>query len=297
MLNKNFILIVFLFLSALSCRQESVSSETPAATETTKEMRIVSLSGFLTETLFTLGYGDQIIGRDVTSTYPESATKLPSLGHLSQLNAEALLGMKPDIVFVEKKAAQQAEVLSQLKNAGIKVAEITTSLSFQNTVHAAAQIEQYLPEKSEVTTQLASKIQMDSTALASKLAAWTDSPKVLFIYARGARTLMVAGTGTSVETSIEKAGGQNAITSFADFKPLTPEALIEAKPDVLLMFTSGLASLEGKEGLSQIPAIAQTPAFKNDRIIAMDGHYLTAFGPRSVQAISELADKIHSDEK
>ena len=51
-------------------------------------------------------------------------------------------------------------------------------------------------------------------------------PRVLFIYARGAGTLFVAGSGTPAETMIELAGGRNAATGFADFKPLTAEAMI-----------------------------------------------------------------------
>ena len=133
----------------------------------------------------------------------------------------------------------------------------------------------------------------DSVQLSATLEGFTESPKVLFIYARGAGRLMVAGANTSAAAIIEKAGGQNAIRSFEGFKTMTPESLIEAVPDVILMFSSGLASLDGKEGLGQIPGISQTPAYKNNRIIAMDGHYLTAFGPRVGQAALELARGIH----
>ena len=76
---------------------------------------------------------------------------------------------------------------------------------------------------------------------------------------------------------------------------MTPESLVEANPDVILMFTSGLASLDGKEGLSQIPGINQTPAYQNDRIVAMDGHYLVSFSSRAGQAALELAQQIHQE--
>jgi iron complex transport system substrate-binding protein len=60
------------------------------------------------------------------------------------------------------------------------------------------------------------------------------------------------------------------------------------------MFTSGLASLDGKDGLANIPGISQTPAFQHDQIIAMDGHYLLGFGPRAAKAVGELAGKLHN---
>ena len=91
---------------------------------------------------------------------------------------------------------------------------------------------------------------------------------------------------------INRAGGELAISSFEDYENLTPESLVEASPEVILMFESGLASLDGKEGLSQIAGMEQVPAYKNDRIITMDGHYLSSFGPRAGKAAIELANKL-----
>lgn len=108
---------------------------------------------------------------------------------------------------------------------------------------------------------------------------------------------MVGGTTTSANDMIEMVGGQNAITSFEDFAALTPEALLEAAPDVILMFESGLASLDGLEGLGQIPGMAEVPAYKNGRVITMDGHYLLGFGPRAAQAALELATQLHQTGK
>ena len=60
------------------------------------------------------------------------------------------------------------------------------------------------------------------------------------------------------------------------------------------MFESGLKSLDGKAGLANVPGISQTPAFRNDRVVAMDGHYLLGFGPRAARAATELARVLHS---
>src|SRR5690606_25938226 len=50
--------------------------------------------------------------------------------------------------------------------------------------------------------------------------------KVLFIYARGAGTLLVSGTGTAIDAMIKLAGAENAITGFSDYKPLSAESLV-----------------------------------------------------------------------
>jgi len=288
MLNKFFILILSLSLLAVACQQEtSISAE-----KIDKELRVVSLSGFLTETLYFLGHGDKIVGRDVTSTYPKTAVALPNLGHVSKLNPEALLELKPDIIFVEEKNKNQAQILSQLEKSGIKVISISTTTHLNNSLTAARQIMAHLPTKKERLSGLSVKIEKDSLALTEFLSKNPADEKVLFIYARGAGTLLAGGKNTSAGAAILHSGAQNAVTAFEDFKPLTPESLLASQPDVVLMFDSGLASLEGKKGLTKVPGMAKTPALINERIITMDGHYLTAFGPRAGEAMLELAQRI-----
>jgi iron complex transport system substrate-binding protein len=103
---------------------------------------------------------------------------------------------------------------------------------------------------------------------------------------------MVSGTGTSIDKMIQLAGGKNAVTDFADFKPLAAESLVAANPDMILLFDSGLNSIGGIDGLEKIPGIIQTNAGRNRKIISMDGELLSGFGLRLPQAIRELQEKI-----
>ncbi|MEM7368297.1 MAG: ABC transporter substrate-binding protein [Bacteroidota bacterium] len=258
-----------------------------------EDLRIISLSGFLTEMLFELGYGEQIVARDVTSTYPAAAHALPNLGHVTQLNAEAILQAQPDYVFVEKSQWAQAEALRQLEGSGIKIVQVPTSRHLKNAIYAATHISKHLQLPEDKFLQLKEQIETDSLALQEVLAQYSARPSVLFIYARGTNRILVGGSNTDAAAMIEKAGGRNAIQSFDNFRALSPEALIEASPEVILMFESGLASLDGKEGLALVPGISHTPAFQNNRIIAMDGHYLMAFGPRVGKAALDLSHHIH----
>lgn len=256
--------------------------------------RIISLSGFLTELLYALDAGDQIVGVDVTSTYPQEVNQLEKLGHITQLNAEGILSLNPDIVFVQEDQIRQSEALNQLKNASIKIVPVPVSHTLNNSVKAARTIADHIDIDPQVLDNLKTQIANDSLALQDYLKDKTTHPSVLFIYARGGGNLMVAGNHTSAQAIIELAGGRNAITAFDQFRALTPEALVQASPEIILMFDSGLKILEGKEGLASIPGISQTAAYQNDRILTMNGHYLTSFGPRTGQAALELAQKIFS---
>ncbi len=277
--------------SVFSCREQG--GDQPMETKSS-DPRIISLSGMLTEVLWDLGYGADIVGVDVTSTFPESVADIPNLGHISRLNAEGILGLKPDIIFLES-AQGLPDPVRQAKNAGVRVVSIPTTHYLNNAVTAAAAISRELKTDPELLKNLALTVSNDSLRLNQALMGTEVSPKVLFIYARGAGRLMAAGKNTPAAAIIEKAGGQNAIHSFEDYRALTPESLVEAAPDAILMFETGLASLDGVEGLRQIPGIAQTPAFKNGKIIAMDGQYLTAFGPRAAKAAADLALKLRGE--
>jgi iron complex transport system substrate-binding protein len=137
--------------------------------------------------------------------------------------------------------------------------------------------------KTDASKAIISKIDSDLKNLSKR----TKKPKVLFVYARGAGTLMVAGENTPLEKMIVLAGGENAGKGFTDFKPLTSESVIAANPDVILMFTSGAQSL-GPDGIFNVQGVSATNAGKNKALIQMDGQLLSGFGPRVAEALIEL---------
>lgn len=272
-----------------SCSGENSPASTTDAAAIHKVQRIVSLDGMITELLYQLNLGDQVVGIDVTSTYPSEELKdKTQLGHISQLNAEAILALSPDLIICKANDVNNA-VITQLISSGIEVIGVTTSNYFSNSVSVAEQLQQKLSIADNLVAQLADQIAADSVRLTALLEETTHNPKVLFLYARGTGRLFVSGTGTPVAAMIEKAGSKNAVNGFSDYKELSTEALIAADPEVILMFDSGLKSLDGMAGLEQIPGMSQTKAFASQKVITMDGQYLSSFGPRAAQAALDLA--------
>jgi iron complex transport system substrate-binding protein len=250
--------------------------------------RIVSLSGSITETLFALGHGSLIVGVDVTSTYPEAAVKsLPQLGHVRNLNIEAVLGLQPDLVVAEASDAVTT-TLQALEQAGVEVLVLESTHTLEQPMAHARLLAGKLGG-GDVLDGLEAADQRRRADLAQLRQMQAYRPKVLFVYARGKGSMMVAGKGTPAEAMIELAGGRNAIEQFEGFQALSAEGLMEVQPDVLLLFESGLASLGGLPGLLQVPGVRETPAGQHGRVIAMDGLYLLGFTPRAAQAAVELA--------
>ncbi|QNE39901.1 ABC transporter substrate-binding protein [Hymenobacter sp. NBH84] len=245
--------------------------------------RIVSLSGTISEMVCDLGHQADLVGVDVTSTYPAALAKLPKVGHTRSISAEGVLALRPTLILGTTESIKP-EVASQLRSAGVSVQLFKQEYSVAGTKKLVQEVASLLGATAQVPA-LTKKLDADLT----KVQKPTKAPKVLFVYARGTGTMMVAGQGTSVEKVIQLAGGQNAAVGFSDFKPLTAEALVAANPDYLLLFDSGLESLGGKAGLLQVPGVAQTTAGRTGHIIEMDGQLLTGFGPRLGQAAAELA--------
>lgn len=273
---------------AFTACKPATNEGTGTTARLTDSTRIVSLSGTTTEALSALGLESNIVGVDVTSTFPESVQKLPKVGHNRNMNAEAILALRPQYV-VGIEAQLNPDLLTQLRGAGAQVMVFPLTYSVagaQGLVSAVAD--------SFGASEKAAAINNNIAADAQKAPALSGGPKVLFIYARGAGTLMVAGDNTPMKAMIELAGAQNAATGFEEFKPLTSEGMVAANPDVILLFDDGLQSLGGIDGLLAVPGVAQTTAGRNKAVIEMDGQLLTGFGPRTGQALSELAQKINT---
>lgn len=276
----------FMLTAAVSCKKEATTTEdTTAKTDTIAKVethKIVSLNGAVTEIVSALGHEKEIVGVDVTSTYPESLkATAKDLGHVRSISIENIMALQPTLILATDKDVSP-ELLEKLKKSGVKTEVLAQEFTADGSKKLIADVAKILNNDTSKTLQ--DKIDADL----KNVKPIATAPKVLFIYARGANMMMVAGTGTPVDRIISLAGGKNAISEFEDFKPLTPEALIKGNPDVILLFDSGIGSLGGPQGVLKIPGVDKTNAGKNKKIIAMDGALLSGFGPRLGEGAAKL---------
>jgi len=273
------------FLILTNCKQQTaVKSEK-------KSERIISVGGAATEIVYALGADENLVGTDTSSIFPEAATRLPQVGYQRQLSAEGVLSLKPSLVMILPEAGPPTAI-QQLENAGLKILRVNNDSTIDGTKTKIRQIAEALNRKEkgeEIIKKLESEI-----AEAEKLVAEKKSkPKVVFIFSRGVGATQVGGTETPADAMIKMAGGENAITDFSQYKPLTPEALVKAQPDVILLPTRALATLGGIEAVLNLPGVAETPAGKNRKIVTIDDMLLLGFTPRLGQGVKELCEKIH----
>jgi iron complex transport system substrate-binding protein len=248
------------------------------------EVRIVAIGGAITETVFALGAGPQVVAVDTSSVYPVAdVAKLPKVGYQRNLAAETILAHEPSLVIVSDEAGPPS-TLEQLRAAGVRIERMPGATTTEAAVARIATIAAALDRPAE---PLRGRMQHEVTAALARVPA--DRPSCAVIYARGGGSLSVSGTGTQGAAMVELAGCRNAITGYAGWKPLSAEALVAAAPDVLVVPERGLVSLGGEAGLLAGPGVSATPAGRARRIVAFDDLLLLGFGPRLGTAIDELA--------
>lgn len=252
--------------------------------------RIVTVGGSVTETAFALGAGDLVVATDTSSIYPEQATKLPQIGYQTSMSAEGVISRDPTHLIVSSEAGPPP-ALRQIESSGVKVVIIEN----ENTIDGArAQIRKIAdaldrkPKGEELIRELDRRLKEAQKCVESI----EKKPRVLFIYARGSGAVNVSGSGTAADSMIRLSGGENAVSGFEGFKPLTPEALVAAAPDVILIPERAMGSLGGLEGVKKLPGITETPAFRTGRYVVVDDLLLLGFSPRLGEAVNELCTKL-----
>ncbi|MEU8263403.1 ABC transporter substrate-binding protein [Micromonospora sp. NPDC048999] len=254
----------------------------------------VNLYGSIAEIVFSLGLGDNVIGRDTSTTFP-AAAHLPVVtpaGH--DLSAEAVLDLNPSVVLADDSIGPP-EVLRQLRKAGIPVVLVQAEQTLDAVPRHIRAIAAALGV-SAAGEQLVTRVESEITA-ARRIVQAGRAPRIAFLYLRGtAGVYLIGGRGAGSDAMIEAIGGVDAgsAAGLSKFRPLTSEGLINAAPDVILVMTEGLASVGGVDGLMKLPGVAQTPAGANRRVVDMDDGALLTFGARSGRAVQALARAVYS---
>lgn len=271
--------------------------------EVTDVSRILALDiyGTLSQTVFELGLGDNIVGRDVSSAYAEIEDRplVTQNGH--ELNAEAILELDPTVLVTDTSLGPW-DVVLQVRDAGIPVVVVDAERNLDNLAPLTQEVADALgvPEQGKA---LGKRIVDEAAAVRAEIATVapadvTGKLRMVFLYVRGqANVYYMFGRGSGADALITAAGGYDVSSEIGwdGMKPVNDEGLIKAQPDAILMMTKGLESVGGIDGLlDQFPALAQTPAGENERVIAMDDAQVLSYGPRTADVLNALAVALYA---
>ncbi|WP_156391251.1 MULTISPECIES: heme/hemin ABC transporter substrate-binding protein [unclassified Nocardioides] len=277
---------------------------TKVTVEDTSRILALDVYGTLSRTVFELGLGDRLVGRDVSTEFDE-AKGLPLVtqnGH--DLNAEAILGLDPTVIITDTSLGPW-DVVLQMRDAGIPVVVVDSDRTLDNVAELIHQVADPLgvPQAGDALAQRTQR-QIDQVTAQIANVAPSDSGdklRMVFLYVRGQSGIYyMFGEGSGADSLIDAIGGYDVADEIGwnGMKPLTDEGLVAAQPDLVLMMSAGLESAGGVDGLlDRLPALANTPAGQHRRFVTMDDSQILGFGPITASVLNALAVAAYAPEE
>ncbi|GHA53007.1 hypothetical protein GCM10008927_18480 [Amylibacter ulvae] len=253
--------------------------------------RIASAGGDITEIIYALGAGDQVIAVDSTSGFPETVKDKAQIGYVRGLSAEGVLSIAPDLL-IGADDMGPPNVIDNLRAANLDVAVAPLGHGADRVVTKIKFVGETLGLQSRADDLIAD-YSAKMAALADQVGALETKPKVLFILSMRDGAPIVGGAETSAHDIIELAGGVNVGQDFTGWKPMNSEALIAANPDVIVMSASHAENMGDDSAVLGRADVKLTNAGKSARLVKMDAMLLLGFGPRTPIAVAELMHHIH----
>jgi iron complex transport system substrate-binding protein len=273
------------FLSAFILILWGLDSYADAAALPTQ--RIVSLAPSVTETLFALGFGAQVVGVTTHCDYPVEAQRLPKIGGFMSPSIEAVIAKRPDFVIGVRSATDPAKA-RELERLGFKVTLISLA-SLSDILTSIKDIARLLG-RAEAGEKLAHKIiqQIDET---KKRVA--PKPRRSTLLAVGLRPLVVVGGKNYIDELITLAGGENIARDAAQPWLNLPDEYVVAKaPQVIIEAGMGSERGTSTKNWSDLKSI---PAVKEGRVYSYPSDKILRPGPRVGEGLQEIARLIHPE--
>ncbi|WP_052045552.1 heme/hemin ABC transporter substrate-binding protein [Cedecea neteri] len=264
---------IFAALLALTTSFSSQASE-----------RLVVAGGSLSELVYALDAGSQVVGVDETTTWPPETAKLPHIGSWMQLSSESILSLRPGRFITWQDAGPQI-VIGQLEKTKVNILQLprvpaTVEQMYAN-IQALAMTLQRQPQGEALITSLKQRLE----AIAKSNALKPHPVKAMFILSAGGSVPQVAGAGSVADTILTMAGAKN-IAWHRQYQNYSTEAMIAANPEVIVATTQ--MTQGNPEALKAIPGITHTSAWKNKRIVILDQALILGMGPRVAEAVEQL---------
>lgn len=292
---KHLAILALSFLIAafsLSANASEVVDARGRQVETGPGKRIVTLGSDITEIVYALEAGDRIVAVDRGSKYPQEAADKPNVGYRRKLSVEGLAALDPDLIIAAEDIGP-AEAVDVLSSLTIPIVYIPEDNSRDGILRKIDLVAAALDLK-QPGANLSRKV-METFDAAAKLTAGIPAEnrrKVVFFH--GLVRLTAAGSGTAADAIIRYAGGVNPMAEVVGYKAASEEKLIDLAPDVILMMGDGKGGPTANEVFA-VPALAATPAAKTKALLVLDGAYMIGFGPRTADAIRDLAKALYPE--
>lgn len=250
-------------------------------------MRIVSLAPSVTETLFALGAGPDVVGVSQYCDYPPEVRTLPRVGSFLSPNLEAIIALRPTLVIGLGLSSDVRQIRS-LRSMGYSVM-MASDNSF-------AQIEKSIGEigrgvgREEQARVLVETIRTQVASVRQRLRSVAPERALMLV---GHQPIVAVGRGTFLDEMLQIARADNiAAASDQEWPQLSIEYIIAMRPEVILDGSMGNDPASPSHFWEKYPTI---PAVKNHRVYGYPQDPILHSGPRLGLSLEIIARLIHPD--
>lgn len=255
--------------------------------------KIISLVPSTTEVIEDLGKTDQLIAVDTqSSTMMTDLKKLPQMDMMA-VDAEKLIALKPQIVYVNDiNLASSESVWKQVEDAGITVVNIPTSTSIKAIKEDVQFIADSLSEHEK--GQKLIKTMDQEIAEVAKIGKTIKKPKTVLFEVAALPDIYSFGNGTFLNEMIETIGAKNVLANEKGWLPVTEEAAIAAKPEVILTNVNYMKD-PAKEILAR-KNWENVPAVQNKEVFEIDNMSSSLPNNHITKALKQMAKAVYPEE-
>ncbi len=270
---------LFLLLCILLLSYSSASADYPK--------RIVSLGPFITESLYLLGVGENIIGVTTYCIRPPDAKGKEKVGTVTMVSTEKIISLKPDIVLATPLSDKRA--VEGLRRLGIKVIRFPLPKNFTELSGHFMKLGKIVGRQKQAR-EILKKAQKRIDAVQSQISGLQKPQKPKVFIQVGARPLFTITRESFVNDFIKLAGGIN-IAADANIGIYSREKVIKQNPDVIIIVIMGIVGEDEKKVWQKYKTIN---AVKNNRIYIIDSYKIGSPTPLTfAETVEEIAELLH----
>ena len=249
--------------------------------------RIIPIFASNVEIVASLGLANRIVGIEAFTRYPREVLDRPLVGGRLGFSVDAVVALQPDLVVVTPSRQAANQLIDPMERIGVpilvllqrSVPEILDNIRLIGRVAG-------VPERGE---QVAAHFQARLDAVKHKVESQPEPSTIMITGRLGNGLMLVAREGTYTGDAIRLAGARFALQGTRTLAQVSPEAILNADPDVLLW----AGSARDLEELIEQPGWSDMRAVKNKRAHAVSRVELLIPGPRTIDGIEHLAGIFH----
>jgi len=255
--------------------------------------RVVSLAPSITEILFAIGAGSQVVGRDDLSDFPAEVQSIASIGATyGDLNTEAIVALEPDLVIAAE--INTPEQVKSLEDLGSTVYYFKNPTDFEGVYKDLGTMGQLTGHEDEAAA-LADSLSKRVEAVEAAVANITEKPTVFYeIDGTDTAKPWTTGPDTFMDTMITMAGGVNIGGVLSDqYAQISVEEIVLQNPDIIILgdtlYGVTIESIAGRAGWGDLTAVQE------NKIFSFDDNLASRPGPRLVDGLEELLKILHPE--